>query len=65
MGKTRSFADKMLKEKGQHTYCPVCEGAFQSVKVLVPEKNEATGYFTFRDRMVQVCKCNHREVYEA
>lgn len=65
MGKTRTFADKMIKEKGQHTYCPVCGAAYQPVRTLVPMKNEATGYFKFRDRIVQVCKCNHKEVYEA
>ncbi len=65
MGKTRSFADKMIKDKGQHTFCPVCGSALQPVRTLMPEKNAATGYFKFRDRIVQVCKCNHKEVYEA
>lgn len=65
MGKTRTFVDKMKADKGQHTYCPVCGSAYQSVRTLTPEANEQTGYFKFRERMVQVCKCNHKEVYES
>ena len=65
MAKTRTFADKMKKDKGQHTYCPVCGSALQPVRTLTPESNEATGYFKFRDRIVQVCKCNHKEIYES
>ena len=65
MGKTKTFAEKMIKDKGDMHICPVCDTVFQSVRTLKPVANEATGYFKFRDRMVKVCKCNHKEIYEA
>ena len=65
MGKTKTFAEKMIKSKGDMDICPVCDSAFQSVRTMTPIANAETGYFKFRDCMVKVCKCNHKEVYES
>lgn len=62
MAKARSFADKMKKDRAGEV-CPVCEGARQPVRTVTPERNEASGVWKFRTRMVVVCKCNHDEVY--
>jgi hypothetical protein len=62
MAKTRTFADKMKKDKGE-SLCPVCGGAQQAVKTVVPEKHETSGAWKFRTQMVVVCKCNHKDVY--
>jgi hypothetical protein len=64
MAKTRTFADKLKKDKGVVT-CPVCGGARQAVRTVTPEKNPSNGAWKFRTRMVVVCKCNHKEVYDS
>jgi len=63
VGKTRTFVDKMKKDKAHALTCPVCGGVMQAVRTLTPVANEATGYFKFHDKIVHVCKCNHKEVY--
>ncbi|HUU45987.1 MAG TPA: hypothetical protein VM118_09655 [Acidobacteriota bacterium] len=64
MAKTRSFADKMKKDRGG-AVCPVCGGAQQAVKTVTPEVSPSNGAWKFRTRMVVVCKCNHKEVYDS
>ena len=64
MAKTRSFADKMKKDKVGAT-CPVCESGLQPVKTVTPQRHAVSGAWTFRTRIVVVCKCNHKEVYES
>jgi len=63
MAKTKTFAEKMIKDKSNIRTCPVCGSAITAVKTMVPERNDDTGYFKFRNRMVEVCKCNHQQVY--
>ena len=63
MAKKQSFADKS-KKKAVGT-CAVCDGARQAVKTVIPERHPISGSWTFRTRIVVVCKCNHKEVYES
>lgn len=63
MGKTRTFVDKMKKDKATVRACPVCGAPQQAVRTLVPVANEETGYFKFRDKIEHVCKCNNDQVY--
>jgi hypothetical protein len=64
MAKARTFADKMKKEKSGAA-CPICESARQPVKTVTPERHAVSGAWTFRTKIVVVCKCNHKEVYES
>ncbi len=62
MAKTRTFADKLKKDKGTRL-CPVCGGAIQAVRTVQPEIHPTKGSWKFRDCIVLVCKCNHKEIY--
>ena len=61
MAKKQSFADKASKVKHSVT-CPVCGGAVQSVLYVRSDKS-AAGAWKFRQKVVQVCKCNQAEIY--
>jgi len=62
--KDRSFAAKVARStavKGE--ICPVCGGVRQPVIYIKSERSPLTGHWRFRESMVKVCKCNHKEVY--
>ncbi len=62
--KERSFAAKVAKSmavKGE--ICPVCEGAIQPVVYIKSERSPRTGAWRFKESLVKVCKCNHKEIY--
>ena len=63
MAKRQSFADKVAhaQAKGQHT-CPVCGNALQTVKWVTSEMSARKAY-RFSQKMVNVCKCNNKEIY--
>ncbi len=61
MAKKQSFADKASKVK-HSVNCPVCGGTVQSVLYVRSAKTDG-GAWKFRQRVVQVCKCNHAEIY--
>ncbi|MBI3661881.1 MAG: hypothetical protein HY234_02380 [Acidobacteria bacterium] len=63
MAKKQTFADKVKKERGG-SICPVCGGATQPVKLVRPEQDATSGAWKFRTRMVVVCKCNQKSVYD-
>ncbi len=61
MAKRQSFADKASKKK--HVInCSVCDSPLVATKVVFPIKTE-TGGIKYNTNVVQVCKCNHKEVY--
>jgi hypothetical protein len=62
MGKQRTFADKLKKEKIV-IHCKKCGGAIQSIFHVKSEWSESTSSWKFRQKMVKVCKCNQKEIY--
>jgi hypothetical protein len=61
--KPKTFADKMKKGKGGDNVCPKCSGEIQRVKLIKSVKSETTNSWRFNQNMVDVCKCNEKEVY--
>ena len=63
MAKKQSFADKVAhaQAKGQNT-CPVCGSALQTVKWVSSEVSNRKAH-RFTKKMVNVCKCNNKEIY--
>jgi len=64
MAKKQSFVDK-LKKDSLKSLCPVCGGATQAVKEVRPEHDPVSGAWKFRTRVVVVCKCNQKSVYDS
>ncbi|MBC8182967.1 hypothetical protein H8E88_17825 [candidate division KSB1 bacterium] len=63
MGKNKSFAAKMGKSAKDDGACPQCGEVRNSVLVVASEKKESTESWKFKEKIVQVCKCNENEVY--
>ena len=63
MAKDKSFAAKMGKSAKDEGICPLCGEIKNSVLVVASEKKENTESWKFKEKMVQVCKCNEKEVY--
>jgi len=61
MAKRQSFADKASKKKHVKN-CDVCDTAIVPTKVVFPMKMGG-GSVKYKTSVVQVCKCNHKEVY--
>jgi hypothetical protein len=61
MAKRQSFADKALKKK-QVVNCRVCKSPMVATKVIFPQKS-ANGSVKYKTDIVNVCKCNHKEIY--
>ncbi len=62
MAKAQSFADKLKKKTGAHKLvCPECNGEIQRVKSV--KSVPSSGGWKFNQRMIDVCKCNEKEVY--
>jgi len=61
--KDRTFASKMAKgNQNLGRTCPKCGEVYQMVKVVASEKSEF-GAWKFKENVVNVCKCNEKEVY--
>ncbi len=60
--KQTTFADKMKKEK-EVFYCAKCGGAKQSILYVESVKSD-NGSWKFREKQVEVCKCNQAEIYK-
>jgi len=65
MAKDQSFAAKTAKGSASRrgAGCSTCGEEYQAVQFIVSEKNENETGWKFNQRFVQVCKCNHAEVY--
>ena len=64
MAKSRSFSDKVNKKSQMHiSTCPVCDSEFKRVQSIKSFQSESSGNWKFNKRMVNVCKCNEKEVY--
>ena len=63
MAKDKSFAAKMAKGTKHEVGCPVCGEHKNAVLLVGTEKNELKGSWKFKEKIVQVCKCNEAEVY--
>lgn len=61
--KVKTFADKMKKGKHDENICPKCNGEIQRVKFVKSVKSESSNSWRFNQNMVDVCKCNEKEVY--
>ncbi|MCD6417585.1 hypothetical protein J7M00_02225 [bacterium] len=60
--KQRTFADKIAKGTGPRgEKCPVCGEVIQAIMMVRPYKTEK-GTWRYRKMMVNVCKCNAKEV---
>ena len=59
--KQRTFADKVAKQKTV-VICPKCNGQVQTIFLVRSVKSDS-GSWKFRQRHVNVCKCNQKEVY--
>jgi RNase P subunit RPR2 len=60
--KLRTFADK-VQAKTHVVYCPKCNSPLQPVHLVRSVKSEPSGIWKFKRQVVQVCKCNQKEVY--
>jgi hypothetical protein len=60
--KGTTFADKVKKET-HVVYCSKCGGALQPILYVTSEKSKS-GSWRFREKRVQVCKCNQAEIYK-
>ncbi len=64
MAKVKTFVDKLRKMSEAHAnVCPVCNTEIHRVKVVRSVKSEETGAYRYKQLMVNVCKCNEKEVY--
>ncbi len=64
MTKSISFADKMAKKaKASTNTCPVCNGEYKRVKSVKYFQSDSSGSWKFSQKMVNLCKCNEKEVY--
>ncbi len=64
MAKVKTFVDKLRKMSEFHAdICPVCNAEIHRVKVVRAVRSEDTGSYRFNQLMVNVCKCNEKEVY--
>lgn len=61
--KTKTFAEKALGKKDESRICPKCEQAYEHILVVGFDKSEETENWKTNKSMVQVCKCNEKEVY--
>ena len=62
--KVAGFADKLKKRQGAQTnVCPACNSDIQRVKFVKSVKSDTTQSWRFNENMVDVCKCNEKEVY--
>jgi DNA repair exonuclease SbcCD ATPase subunit len=64
--KATSFADKIRKnQEAVKRLCPVCNTEFQRVKFVKSVESENKNSWRFNQNMVDVCKCNEKEVFVA
>ncbi len=64
MAKGQSFADKLAKKSQVSTNtCPVCNGEYKRIKSVKSYQSDSSGSWKFNQKMVNVCKCNEKEVY--
>lgn len=63
MAKDHSFAAKIARSqlKGQR-HCPVCGEPVKTVRWVTSEMSSRNAY-RFNQKMVNVCKCNSKEIY--
>ncbi len=60
--KQRTFMDKIAKGTGPRgEKCPKCGEVIQAVMMIRPYKS-AKGTWRYKEVMVNVCKCNQKEV---
>jgi hypothetical protein len=62
MAKRQSFADKANK-KSHAKVCPVCNATIEAIRIVDPTYRSDKKSWKFGDRMVEVCKCNEKEVF--
>lgn len=62
MAKKQSFSDKLQKQAAAARMCPKCKTEKKSV-VYFGEKYAASGHWSPRRTVVQVCNCNKKEIY--
>jgi hypothetical protein len=60
--KQRTFADK-VQAKTHVVECPKCNSPIQPVLMVRSVKSETSGVWKFKRQLIQVCKCNQKEVY--
>lgn len=63
--KDRTFASKVAKAALKDSlakHCNVCGEIVNVVQLVSSEKSE-TGNYKFKEKFVEVCKCNQKEIY--
>jgi len=64
MAKATTFAEKAAKatmERG--IKCPKCHTVLTPILLVTSERSPHSESWRFRQRRVQVCKCNEKQVY--
>lgn len=64
MAKSTTFAEKVAKaaaEKG--IKCPICRTTLTPTLMITSERSRTPGTWRFKQRRVQVCKCNEKAIY--
>ena len=61
MAKRQSFADKANK-KSHTKICPVCKSTVEAVRLVDPTYTTDKKSWKFRDRIVEMCKCNEKQI---
>jgi hypothetical protein len=61
MAKRQSFADKASKKAHVKT-CPVCNSVMEAVRLVDPAYTTDKKSWKFKDKIVEICKCNEKEI---
>ncbi|MFC1554715.1 hypothetical protein ACFL7D_08790 [candidate division KSB1 bacterium] len=61
--KQKTFAEKALGKKGTDQVCATCNELFSPIMIMRSEENKEGGNIKYVKTMVNVCKCNEKEVY--
>ena len=61
MAKVQTFGSKSTKNVNK-LKCTICGEDFKKVKLIASNKSDS-GNYKFKENMVNVCKCNEKDVY--
>jgi hypothetical protein len=61
MAKRQSFADKASK-KAHVKLCPICNSAIDAVRLVDPAYSSDKKSWKFKDKIVEICKCNEKAI---
>jgi len=63
MAKTKTFADKLAKNKADNIHhCSKCGEVLKEIKLVKSVFSEKTNSWKFNTKLVEMCKCNKDEI---